>query len=64
MANAFGDVLACREVRARQYRDQLFAAVTGGQINLAHAVLQDFGHQPKHLIPDLVPVWLSLNFLK
>src|SRR5262245_61059924 len=51
-ANPLSRSRANREVRARQNRDQLLAAVAGRQVALAHTVAQRLRHETEHLVAD------------
>ena len=51
------------EIRSRKHRDQFLAAVAGCEIDFANAFLQYLGHQPKHLVADLMAI-IVVEFLE
>ena len=62
-ANALGGGRAGLKIRSRKHRDQFLSAVAGCEIDFANTFLQDLGHQPKHLIADLMAI-IVVEFLE
>src|SRR5712675_2977127 len=54
LPDAFGNRRANTKVRSRQNACKLLAAVTGREVPVSHAVPEDPGYEPEHLVSELM----------